>query len=69
MPGMRVWKLEASRDEDRHPSQWGYALAETADEALELAQRTSGLPHNWVHALRPEMIWPGVPGQSVDWTA
>jgi len=24
---MRVWKLEAFRDEDPHHSQWGYALA------------------------------------------
>lgn len=64
---MRVWKLEACRDEERRPSRWGYALAETAGEAIELAQATSGLPFNWVHEKHPDMIWPGVPGQRIDW--
>ena len=66
---MRVWKLEACRDEERLSSRWGYALAETADAALELAQSTSGLPYNWVHEKHPEMVWPGAPGQRVDWTS
>lgn len=64
---MRVWKLEASRDEKCHPSRWGYALARTAEEAYEIAKITSGLPYNWVHEKHPEMIWPGVPGECVDW--
>ena len=64
---MRVWKLEANRYEDRLASRWGYALAATADEALEIARATSGLPLNWVHEKHPEMLWPGPPGARVDW--
>lgn len=66
---MRVWKLEASRDKERHPSRWGYAMAETASKALEMAQATSGMPFNWVHEKHPDMIWPGKPGQNVDWSS
>lgn len=64
---MRVWKLEASATEERHPSIWGYALAETRNEALAIASETSGLPFNWVHEKHPEMLWPGRPCDTVDW--
>lgn len=65
---MRVWKLEASLTEERHPSKWGYALASSADEALERYKETSGLPFNWVHAKHFEMLWPGSPDRQVDWS-
>ena len=65
---MRVWKLEASLSEERHPSEWGYALASSAEEALELCKATSGVPFNWVHAKHPDMLWPGPPGKQVDWS-
>lgn len=64
---MRVWKLEACHDEDRIGSRWGFALAETAEDALELCRATSGRPLNWVHEKHPEMLWPGAPGAVVDW--
>lgn len=66
--GMRVWKLEASQNEERHPSRWGYALAESADEALVLCKATSSLPFNYVLEKHPAMIWPGVPGEQVCWS-
>lgn len=66
---MRVWKLEASATEERLPSNWGYALAETSEAALQIARSTSGLPFNWVHEKHPDMIWSGIPGTTVDWGA
>ncbi len=65
---MRVWKLEACRDNDRHSSRWGYALAGSADEALAMAKETSGLPYNWVHEKHPDMLWPGRPGEAIEWS-
>ena len=64
---MRVGRLEASRDEAWMPSRWGYALAGSTDEALELARRTSGLPYNRVHEKHPKTLWPGVPGKTLEW--
>lgn len=64
---MRVWKLEASRTEERHPSKWGYALAATREEAIRLCTATSGMPFNFVHEKHPDMIWPGCPGETVCW--
>lgn len=64
---MRVWKIEACRDQERMPSRWGYALAPSAEAALELARTTSGLPFNWVHEKHPAMLWPGRPGDTVCW--
>lgn len=64
---MRVWKLEASLTEERHPSKWGYALASSTEEALDICIMTSGLPLNWVHEKHPDMLWPGVPGERVSW--
>ncbi len=64
---MRVWKLEACRDEERIGSRWGYAFADTAAEALKVAKVTSGLPYNWVHEKHPDMIWPGRSGEDIDW--
>lgn len=64
---MRVWKIEACRDEERITSRWGYALAETAHEAKALAAATSGLPHNWAHEKHPDMLWPGRSGEQVYW--
>lgn len=64
---MRVWKLEASAIEDRHPSHWGYALAATREEAMELCTATSLMPLNFVHEKHPDMIWPGQPGENVCW--
>ena len=66
---MRVWKLEACRYEDGIGSRWGYALAETKEDALELATTTSGLPFIWVHEKHPNMLWPGVAGQTVSWSS
>ena len=65
---MRVWKLEASLSDERHTSKWGYALASSAEEALELCKNTSGLPFNWVHEKHTDLHWPGVPGEQVDWS-
>ncbi len=65
---MRVWKLQASKDEERIINRWGYAFTETAEEALELARNTSGLPLNWVHEKHPAMLWPGQPGKKVSWS-
>lgn len=65
---MRVWKLEACADHGRIGCRWGYALAGTAAEALEIARATSGLPFNWVHEKDPAMLWPGAPGARVEWT-
>ena len=65
---MQVWKLEACKNEQRHPSRWGFALAQTRDEALALCRETSGLPFNWVYEKAQEMQWPGRPGEVVDWT-
>ena len=64
---MRVWKLEASRDGTWMPSRWGFALAGSASEALELAKLTSGLPFNRVHAKPTEMIWLGATGKILEW--
>jgi hypothetical protein len=66
---MRVWKLEACRDEDRIGCRWGYALTDTEQEAIELTQNTSGLPFNWVHEKHPDMIWPGAPDSCLDWSS
>lgn len=64
---MRVWKLEACRDDERITSRWGYALAETEGDALELCRATSGLPFNVVLERHPDLLWPGVPGERVSW--
>jgi hypothetical protein len=64
---MRVWKLEASQTEERHPSRWGYALADSRDEAMALCMATSGLPCNFVHEKHPAMLWPGREGEHVSW--
>lgn len=65
---MRVWKLEASRSEEKQHSKWGWALALSGEEALELCKNTSGLPFNWVHEKHTDMLWPGVPAKQVDWS-
>ena len=65
---MRVWKIEASLSEERHPSRWGFALAETADTALAMCKATSGMPFNFVHEKHPEMFWPGRIGGVIDWS-
>lgn len=64
---MRVWKLEASLTPERHPSKWGYALAETREKALEICRSTSDLPCNIVHEKHADMLWPGVQGTTVCW--
>lgn len=64
---MRVWKLQASDDPEWHPSAWGYALAETAAEALALGSETSGGRSVKVHAKPPEMLWPGPVSARVIW--
>lgn len=68
VPIMRVWKLEACRDEERTACRWGYALADTANEALSLSKATSGLPLNFVHEKHPDMIWPGAPNERTSWS-
>lgn len=64
---MRVWKLEACHDDERIACRWGYTLAATATEALEMAKASSGLPYNWIHEKHPDMMWPGRPGEVIDW--
>lgn len=64
---MRVWKLQACRNAEWIGSRRGYALAETAERALELAKATSGLHFNRVFEKHPAMLWPGTPGQRVAW--
>src|SRR6056297_1383363 len=39
----------------RHPSKWGYALAATRDEAMELCTATSEMPFKLVHEKHPDM--------------
>lgn len=65
---MRVWKSEASRTEDRRPSKWGYVLAASEEEALDMCKQTSDLPFNWVHMKSDRMLWPGTPGERVNWS-
>ncbi len=61
---MGIWKLEACKRADRVVCRWGYAVADTAAEALIIAQN-SRLPQTWVHArLRAEMLWPGRPDEN-----
>lgn len=64
---MRVWKLEASSELKRIYCRWGYALADSADEALDLCKATSGLPFNYIHEKHPAMLWSGVPDERVCW--
>ncbi len=64
---MRVWKLEAPRDDEWIGCRWGYALAETVDEALSICKAKSGLPFNRVREKDANMLWPGAPHQSVCW--
>ncbi len=65
---MRVWKLEACQSEERIICRWGYALAETSNEALDIAKATSGTAFNWAHEKHPAMLWPGKPGRIVSWS-
>lgn len=64
---MRVWKLQASKAFEVGITRWGYALANTAEEALEICRSTSGQPFNLVHEKHPDMLWPGRPGEVVSW--
>ena len=64
---MRVWKLEACHDAERIGSRWGYALANTAEEAMAICIQTSALPFNFVHEKHPAMLWPGALGTRVVW--
>jgi hypothetical protein len=63
---MRVWKLEASADQERIACRWGFALAATAEDALALAKATSPLPFHWVHEKPTAMLWQGAPGARVE---
>lgn len=65
---MRVWKLEAAREDDWMCPRQGHVLAASRAEALAICQATSGLPYNRVHEKHPAMLWPGPPGETLDWT-
>lgn len=60
---MRVWKL-CIRDRDGFDRRQGYALAETEDEARELAGNPLGL---FVFE-KPQTLWPGRPGAELEWS-
>ena len=64
---MQVWKLEASGNQERIGCRLGYALAESADEALAICVATSGLPFNFVHEKPAAMLWPGAPCERASW--
>ena len=66
---MRIWKLEACRDDERIGCRWGFVVAETEADAIAAGRATSGLPFVWAHKMRDEMSWPGAPGQTLYWSS
>jgi len=66
---MRVWKLQASNNGEWLPSSWGYALAETAEEAIQLGAGPSSKRLIRAHEKHPAMLWPGAPSALVEWTS
>lgn len=66
---MVMCKLEACRDDERIGCRWGFVVAETEAEAVAAGRETSGCPFVWAHRMRDGMLWPGAPGQTLDWSS
>ena len=66
---MPIWKLEASKDDERICCRWGYVVAETETDAISAGRASSAFPFIWAHRMRDEMLWPGNPGQTLYWSS
>lgn len=66
---MQIWKLEACPDDERIGCRWGYVVAASEAEAVEMGRKTSGLPVVSAHKMRKEMIWPGAPLETLFWSS
>jgi hypothetical protein len=66
---MRVWKIQASDSDDWLPSSWGYVLANTAEEAIQIAASASSKRLIRAHKKHSSMLWSGATNTKVDWTS